>query len=185
MKKQEQLTSSLLMMESRQVVKRVTRYTTSYFRPPPPGPLPPPPAPLPPPPVELPAQEDSLKELEKEIQDALHIRLCEVVEQCAPRGVYTGGQASRDSPAAPSESSAPAPGRARARTSSGRPAGAPSTPRERIDYLPVRLSSLLLHNLCPPRLPAHLPVYRPLPLALRPRPATAALIRSSTPKEQH
>ena len=31
-KKQERLTSSLLMMKCGQMVKRVTRYTTSYFR---------------------------------------------------------------------------------------------------------------------------------------------------------
>ena len=91
LERQEKLTSSLLLLRCSPVVKRVTRRTINYFRL-----LPPPrPSPLTPQPslpglsnilpassraassraasqVKLPAQEDSLKELEKEIRDALH-----------------------------------------------------------------------------------------------------------------
>ena len=172
MKKQERLTSSLLKMNCSQMVKRVTRYTTSYYRQSPRASTSPPSSSAVPsgsassraastsppsssarPPgsassraasqVKLPAQDDSLKEREREIQDALHIRLCQVVEQCAPRGVYTGGQERRAPPAAP--------GRDWARTSSRRPAGAP---RGRVRCPPVRSSRNTLYISRPPTLPA-------------------------------
>ena len=127
--------------------------------------------------------------MEKDIRDALHIRLCQVVEQCAPRGVYTRGQERQDPPAAPPASSTAAPGRAWAWTSSRRPAGTPTTPKGRTGCSPARSFRPTLHVLRPPTLPALPPVpwqYPPAPPIIPPLtwPLPQALRPSCSPPEE-
>ena len=189
LKRQERLTSSLLLLRCSPVVKRVTRRTINYFRllpPPRPSPLTPQPS--------LPGLSNivaapQVLAMEKDIRDALHIRLCQVVEQCAPRGVYTRGQERRDPPAAPPASSTAAPGRAWARTSSRRPAGAPTTPRGRTGCSPARSFRPTLHISRPPTLPALPPApwqYAPAPSIIPPLtwPLPQALRPSCSPPEE-